>query len=372
MSWGSFPSRDGAGIFPLPLTCLLLSIALQIAAAPATSPTTMAATDWDLMRGITPVAYTCARASGPIMIDGKLDDRAWRGAPWTDDFVDIEGARKPLPRFRTRAKMLWDDEYFYVAAELAEPHVCATLTKKNSVIYQDNDFEIFIDPDGDNHDYYEFEVNAHNTIWELHLPKPYRDGGDPKLGANIDGLRSAVHVSGSINDPRDTDEGWSVEVAIPWAGLKQYNDGRATPPRTGDVWRVNFSRVQWTYDVTDGRYVKRPRERQPEDNWVWSPQGVIDMHRPERWGIVLFSDRAGTRVPSEVMNEISLRDRLTEVYYRQHAFRKANGRWAGSLHELGIDKPAIRMSRSGDAWTAVETESGRRFSITSDSRLRAD
>ena len=46
--------------------------------------------------------------------------------------------------------MLWDDTYFYVAAHLEEPHVWGTLTKHDTVIFQDNDFEIFIDPDGDN------------------------------------------------------------------------------------------------------------------------------------------------------------------------------------------------------------------------------
>ena len=351
---------------------LLLLIVLQIAPVPATSPVTnMPATDWDQMRDITPRAYTCARASGPIKIDGNPDDPAWCDAPWTDDFVDIEGSRKPLPRFRTRAKMLWDDEYFYVAAEMIEPHVCATLTEKNSVIYHDNDFEIFIDPDGDNHDYYEFEVNALNAIWELHLLKPYRDGGDPKLGANIDGLRSAVQVDGTINDPRDADEGWTVEVAIPWTGLKQYNKGRPTPPRMGDVWRVNFSRVQWTYDVTDGRYVKHPRERQPEDNWVWSPQGVIDMHRPERWGVVMFNDGPHARVPAEVMNEIAARDRLMEVYHRQRAFKHANGKWARSLMELGIRAPDIDLRFDGNNWGAALERNGRLHFIRDDSWLRS-
>ena len=56
--------------------------------------------------------------------------------------------------------MLWDDEYFYVAAELEEPDIWATLTERDAVIFYDNDFEIFIDPDGDSHEYYEFEMNA--------------------------------------------------------------------------------------------------------------------------------------------------------------------------------------------------------------------
>src|SRR6185503_14901430 len=95
-----------------------------------------------------------------LTIDGKLNETGWARAAWTDDFVDIEGNIKPLPRFRTRAKMLWDDSYFYVAAEIEESHVWAAITKHDSVIFHDNDFELFIDPDGDNHYYAEFEINA--------------------------------------------------------------------------------------------------------------------------------------------------------------------------------------------------------------------
>src|SRR5207253_5720132 len=93
-----------------------------------------------------PKGYVCYRASGPITIDGKLDDAAWKDAPWTDDFVDIEGDAKPKPRFRTRAKMLWDDENLYIAAELEEPHIWATLREHDSVIFRDSDFDVFTAP----------------------------------------------------------------------------------------------------------------------------------------------------------------------------------------------------------------------------------
>src|SRR5439155_24691190 len=87
-----------------------------------------------------PKGYVCYRAPSPITIDGDLKDAAWDAAPWTDAFVDIEGDKQPKPRFRTRVKMLWDDEAFYIAAELEEPHVWATLKEHDSVIFQDNDF----------------------------------------------------------------------------------------------------------------------------------------------------------------------------------------------------------------------------------------
>ena len=124
-----------------------------------------------------PRRYVAYRTASRPTIDGKLDEPAWAAAAWTDAFVDIEGDRRPQPLLRTRAKMLWDDEHFYVAAEMDEPDLWATLTARDSVIFHDNDFEIFIDPDGDTHAYYELEVNALETAWDLMLLKPYRDGG---------------------------------------------------------------------------------------------------------------------------------------------------------------------------------------------------
>ncbi len=232
-----------------------------------------------------PKTYECQRATTPIKIDGRLDDPAWSKAAWTDDFVDIEGAAKPKPRFRTRVKMLWDDEYFYIAAEMEEPHVWGTLTKHDSVIFHDNDFEVFIDPNGDTLEYYEFEINALNTGWDLFLDKPYRHGGKASNAWEIPGLRTAVDINGTLNDPRDTDRGWSVELAFPWKALAEYAHTPA-PPRANYEWRVNFSRVEWKHQVVGGEYRKVPNTK--EDNWVWSPQGVVNMHVPEMWGRVRF------------------------------------------------------------------------------------
>ncbi|MFQ5704491.1 MAG: peptidylprolyl isomerase [Gemmatimonadales bacterium] len=124
-----------------------------------------------------PRHYVALRTDVPIAVDGRLVEASWQEVSWTDEFVDIEGSARPSPRFSTRAKMLWDDSFLYVAAQMEEPDVWATLTQRDAVIYHDNDFEIFIDPDGDTHSYYELEVNARGTEWDLFPVKPYRDGG---------------------------------------------------------------------------------------------------------------------------------------------------------------------------------------------------
>jgi hypothetical protein len=99
-------------------------------------------------------SYVCYKSSGPIAVDGKLTEPSWQKAEWTSLFADIEGDKRPGPRFATRAKMLWDDKYLYIAAELEEPDVWATLKERDAVIFYDNDFEVFIDPDGYTHQYY--------------------------------------------------------------------------------------------------------------------------------------------------------------------------------------------------------------------------
>jgi hypothetical protein len=231
-----------------------------------------------------PRRYTCVRASGPIRIDGRPDDAAWRKAAWTDWFTDIQGSKQPRPRFRTRAKMLWDDNYLYVAAELQEPHVRATLTKHDSVIFHDNDFEVFLNPSGDGRNYFEFEINALNTGWDLFLAKPYREGGKADNSWDIPGLQTAVTIDGTLNDSRDRDRGWRVEMAFPWTAFALR--ANVSRPGAGDTWRVNFSRVEWRTKIVDGKYQNEPGR--PEDNWVWSPQGLINMHVPDRWGFVQF------------------------------------------------------------------------------------
>src|SRR5947209_5530135 len=190
-----------------------------------------------------PHGYVCYRAPSPVTIDGRPTEAAWIAAPWSEPFADIEGDQRPKPRHRTRVKMLWDDAALYIAAELEEPHVWATLTEHDAVIFHDNDFEVFLAPDGDSHLYAELELNALNTTWDLLLTKPYKDGGRALNGWEVIGLKTAVHVDGTLNDPRDTDSGWTVEIKWPWAGLKELTNVPA-PPRDGDQWRINFSRVE--------------------------------------------------------------------------------------------------------------------------------
>ena len=338
--------------------------------------------EWrEKMEPIIPRGYLCRRANTPITVDGKLDEAAWAEASWTADFVDIQGASKPKPRFRTRAKLLWDDDYLYIAAEIEEPHVWATLTQHDSVIFQDPDFEVFIDPDGDTHAYYEFEINALNTSWDLLLDKPYMDQGKPNNAWDIPGLKTAVHVNGTLNHPADTDQGWTVEIAFPWKVLAEHAR-HSGPPTEGEQWRIDFSRVEWQVTTNGGVYRKVPAT--PEDNWVWSPTGVADMHRPEMWGLLQFTCRpANEEVAVAAIPGKPARDLALEIYYAQRDYWKAHKRWATNVVEImwnnpqllpGLEPPILELTSDGYACSVSYKDGERRrvWRIRQDRLMKLD
>lgn len=238
---------------------------------------------------VQPKSYVIAKAEKPIKIDGKAE-KIWDNAPFTDPFIDIEGIKDV--KFETRIKMLWDTEFLYVYAELEEPHIWGDITQRDAIIYLNNDFEVFINSSEKTEAYGEIEVNALNTVWDLLLNKPYRTGGYANFHWDLTRMKTAVKIDGTLNNSKDTDKGWTIEMAIPLKPYIELKNDRRKPIEEGDQWRMNFSRVQWDHDIIDGNYSRKKIDGifQPEYNWVWSNQTAINMHMPENWGIVQFTE----------------------------------------------------------------------------------
>jgi hypothetical protein len=253
--------------------------------------------------------YTAHRVTSLIAVDGRLDEAGWRSAPRSPRFVDLISGEPTL--YDTRAAVLWDASHLYLAFWVEEPNVTATLTERDSLIYKNNDVEVFI---AGKDSYYEFEINAFNTIYEVFFvwEEAYQRGGfaaepefsrtgprvrpfngvgfrahprGPRIGFwawDFPGLRTAVHVDGTINQDGDKDRGWTVELAFPWAGMTWLAraDGRALPPKDGDVWRIDFSRFN---------QYKAPAPAKDSGGWAWSRHGVWDSHVPECFPYIQFS-----------------------------------------------------------------------------------
>lgn len=261
-------------------------------------------------------SYVCHRVAGPLVIDGDLEKEVWKRAPKSRRFVDVINGRA-CP-FDTRAAALWDDQYLYIGFWVEEPSVEAAMTERDSVIFNENDVEVFIDG-GDC--YYEFEINALNTIYEVLFiwQDAYKRGGrfdTPEFdlfggqvtgfGGNFDrigdhfwwgahprgarwafprwdfpGLKSAVKIDGTLNDPTTVDRGWTVELAFPWEGMGALGHGRSIPPLDGDVWRMMFARYQKMNFM----------DHISHTGWAADRIGSMDNHVPECWTRVEFTGR---------------------------------------------------------------------------------
>ena len=261
--------------------------------------------------------YTARRATAPIALDGRLDEADWKAAEKSPRFTDLVRGERAI--HDTRAAVLWDDVNLYVGYWVEEPLVEGNLTERDSLIYKNNDVELFI---AGKDAYYEFEINSLGTIYEVFfiweqayesagyaaLPefargqegvRPFGGVGfknhprGPRIGYwnyDLPGLRTAVHVDGTVNNNADRDRGWTVELAIPWTALTQLArpDGRSLPPKNGDVWRIDFTRFN--------QYKEAPPSQDP-GGWAWSPHGEWDSHIPEVFPYVRFSTQA-VRVPA--------------------------------------------------------------------------
>ncbi|MEO5999925.1 MAG: carbohydrate-binding family 9-like protein [Chitinophagaceae bacterium] len=292
-----------------------------------------------------PESYIARYTQTAPLIDGIITENSWEKAPWSENFKDIEGSKQPVPAFQTRMKMLWNDTCLFIAAELQEPHIWAMLRNHDDIVFHDNDFEVFIDPDNNTHQYYEIEVNALNTIFDLFMPKPYRNLSGAMINWDLAKLRSGINIKGTLNEATDKDSSWTVEMAIPFRSVLM---GNVTgTPREGEIWRINFSRVEWDTEIRDGKYIKKkdPSGRnKPEHNWVWSPQGVINMHFPERWGYLQFTRKeSDAAVVFELPYPEKQKKYLWLCYYRQKEYFTKNRRYASSLKDLGIDTPGVTI-----------------------------
>jgi len=277
-----------------------------------------------------------------MIIDGMAKERSWQNAPWSSYFTDIEGDRKPGPPLATRFKMLWDNHHLYIHAELEEPHLWGTLTKHDEIVYNNNDFEIFIDPDGDTHQYYEIELNLLKTIFDLYMDKPYRNGGKPHINWDAANIRTGIVLNGTLNKPDDTDKNWTLEMAIPFSSL--YKDKPTAIPQNNTVWRMNFSRVQWDLLIKDNQYERRKDTSQkllPEHNWVWSQQGVINMHFPERWGYVIFSESTSGNNTYIIPIAEYAKQYLWLIYYKQKDYFAGHKTYAPNLAALGFSSENV-------------------------------
>lgn len=291
-----------------------------------------------------PKSYVLNYSNNSIKIDGNLSENEWINSQWSDYFVDIEGNIKSVPQYKTRVKMLWDENYLYISAELEEPHIWANKKPEKDIVFRDNVFKIFIDPDNNMHDDFEIQINPANQMLFLIMNKPYRDGGAPVSGWIPIGYKSAVKINGTINLSKDIDQSWTAEIALPLAAFN-FNPKDL---KQNTRFRINFLRTNFDFEVKDGVYTKvldKNEKPFPPHYSCWTPQGIINMHYPERWGYTIFSEKTSSDKTTSLQLPYSEKQRkyLWLVYYKQKEFFKKNNRYASNLNELNIAEASIEI-----------------------------
>ena len=193
----------------------------------------------------------------------------WKKAPSTGPFPDAYNGSE-LP-YRTRAQVAWDQKNLYIAFECPDTDIFSELKNRDDKLWLQDAVEVFIDANQDGRDYLELQVSPAGVIFDSYFPK-HRQGQ-----ADFDsGLQAAVSVQGTLNSRDDQDKRWIVEMALPFKDAK----GRgkyplSLPPKIGDVWRVNFLRV----DVSKGV---------PQRAGAWSPPLSGDFHTLSSFGELAF------------------------------------------------------------------------------------
>jgi hypothetical protein len=213
--------------------------------------------------------YEVHRTRQPIVVDGKLDDAAWKSAgiiefrfPWDQQ----TGAKQ-----KTTARLLWNDEFLFVGYDCQDADITAHYTERDDPTYKDDAVELFLNPDPSQEWYYGMEMNARAILYDYFYAFPRM----LLKRVNFSGVQLATHVRGTLNVSGDKDEGWSLEVAIPWKNFEEL--AKLLPPPPGSMWTANLNR----WDGTE------PNRRLS----LWSDSGLErpDPHNPKRFGELVFS-----------------------------------------------------------------------------------
>jgi hypothetical protein len=217
---------------------------------------------------------------GAIKVDGKLEEPAWKEAKSTGLFVNT---LKGTPAEQAvEARLLYDSKFLYVAFDVKDTDVWSTFKKRDDKLWQEECVELFIDWSGKGKNYIEIQVSPLGTVFDSFLPE-YRKHWKAKTDYDFDsGVIAKVKVDGTIDNRKDADKGWLVEMAVPFDKLKgPAAEGPAVPPKVGDAWRINLFRVD------------RPGTPPKETGSAWSPPMAPDYHTLARFGELVFGDEKG-------------------------------------------------------------------------------
>ena len=180
------------------------------------------------------VTVRATRVINAPRIDGLLDDEVYRALPPITGFVQQDPDEGALATEPTLVWITFDDDNLYIGARCrdSQPHriVANDMRRDGSNVSQNDNFSIIFDTFHDRRNGYEFLMNSIGGAWDTHIT----DERDVNRNWNT------VWTPRSRRD----DEGWTVEMAIPFRSLRYRGSGP-------QVWGINIRRnVRWKNELS--------------------------------------------------------------------------------------------------------------------------
>ncbi len=188
-----------------------------------------------------PSKFECRWADTPITLDGTADEAAWKHAQEIDAF-HLAWLDKPrMSRTKTTAKLLWDRQYLYFAADMEDTDLFADVKEHDGDLWNNDVFELFFRPDAGKPGYYEFQVNAAGAVFDAFYPKRDFDKIREQLKVGKFNIDVKVKLRGELNKRDGKDKGWGVEGRMPWTDFAR-TGGR---PAIAETWKLNLCRFDY-------------------------------------------------------------------------------------------------------------------------------
>ena len=185
-------------------------------------------------------------ASGPITVDGHLDEPAWADAAAVDLPYEIWPAENGAAAVATTCRLTWDERTLFVGcrAEDPEPAAIRARLSDRDAAFQDDYVGVVLDPFDDRRRAFEFYVNPLGVQMDLFLDD--LGSGEHGAGGTEDETWDALWSSAG----RITATGYEIEMGIPFTSLRF--------PRGGGVqtWGLSFFRIrprQFRYQLASQR-----------------------------------------------------------------------------------------------------------------------
>ena len=222
--------------------------------------------------------YKVAKTTEPITVDGKMDEAAWQNATEVSFDYFYRSDNKPMDKQKTKFRMMWDNANMYLFYTAQDTSLTFRETQPDARPYLDDCAEFFVLPAPDSLNMHlGFEINIAKAAYEYIMFWQFANKGNVFVKQyNPDGYKVAVTTDGTINDDKDKDKGWTMEIAIPFSSL-----GGFQRPRAGVKWA--FQAVRQDRNLVDDRFRSTATLFPIYD-------ARLDVHQPNRFGLLEFED----------------------------------------------------------------------------------